>query len=67
VFIDHILEPEFIRKQMRRLMHIANSHGEAIGIAHPHEITYDVLREVLPELKKKAILVHASDVVHIGT
>jgi polysaccharide deacetylase 2 family uncharacterized protein YibQ len=48
-------------------MHIANSHGEAIGIAHPHEITYDVLREVLPELKKKAILVHASDVVHIGT
>ncbi|RZB36859.1 MAG: uncharacterized protein SRB2_01659 [Desulfobacteraceae bacterium Eth-SRB2] len=67
VFLDHIQEPDFIRKQIRRLIHIANSHGEAIGIAHPHKVTYDVLREVLPELKKKAILVNASDVVHIGT
>jgi hypothetical protein len=67
VFLDHIQEPDFIRKQIRRLIHIANSHGEAIGIAHPHTVTYDVFREVLPELKKKAILVGASDVVHIGT
>jgi uncharacterized protein len=67
VFLDHIQERDFIRKQIYRLIHIANSHGEAIGIAHPHEVTYDVLREVLPELKKKAILVRASDVVHIGT
>jgi len=28
-------------------------------------MTYDVLREVLLELKKKAILVNASEVVHI--
>ncbi len=67
VFLDHIQTADFIRKQVCRLIHIANSHGEAIGIAHPHEVTYDVLREVLPELKKNAILVHASDVVHIGT
>jgi len=67
VFLDHIQKPDFIRKQIHRLIHIANSHGEAIGIAHPHALTYDVLREVLPELKKKAILVHASDVVHIAS
>jgi len=67
VFLDHIQEPYFIRKQIYRLIHIAKSHGEAIGIAHPHEVTYDVLREVLPELKKKAILVRASDLVHVGT
>jgi len=67
VFLDHIQEPDFIRKQIYRLIHIANSHGEAIGIAHPHDVTYDVLREVLPELKKKAILVRASDLVHVGT
>jgi len=65
VFLDHIQEPDFIRKQIDRLIHIANKHGEAIGIAHPHEVTYDVLREALPELKKKATLVHASDIVHI--
>jgi len=67
VFLDHIQERDFIRKQIYRLIHIANSHGEAIGIAHPHDVTYDVLREVLPELKKKAILVRASDLVHVGT
>jgi len=67
VFLDHIQKPDFIRKQIYRLIHIANSHGEAIGIAHPHDVTYHVLREVLPELKKKAILVHASDVVHIAS
>ncbi len=67
VFLDHIQTPDFIRKQIHRLIHIANSHGEAIGIAHPHDVTYDVLRELLPELKKKAILVHASDVVHIAS
>ena len=65
VFLDHIQKPDFIRKQINRLIQIANSHGEAIGIAHPHAMTYDVLREVLPELKKKAILVNASKVVHI--
>ena len=67
VFLDHIQKPDFIRKQIYRLIHIANSHGEAIGIAHPHDVTYHVIREVLPELKKKAILVHASDVVHIAS
>ncbi len=65
VFIDHIQERDFIRKQIYRLIHIANTHGEAIGIAHPHDVTYDILRDVLPELKTKAILVRASDVVRI--
>jgi hypothetical protein len=66
VFLDHIQKPDFIRKQINRLIQIANSHGEAIGIAHPHAMTYDILREVLPELKKKAILVNASEVVHVA-
>jgi polysaccharide deacetylase 2 family uncharacterized protein YibQ len=38
----------------------------AVGIAHPHAATYEVLRDVLPELKKKAILVPASEIVHIA-
>ena len=65
VFIDHIPEPDFIRKQINELLKIANNHGEAVGIAHPHTVTFDVLRDVLPDLKKKAKLVPASEVVHI--
>ncbi len=64
VFIDHIPDPEFIRKQIHRLILIAVSHGEAVGIAHPHAETYEILREMLPELEKKAKLVRASDIVH---
>ena len=65
VFIDHVLEPDFIRKQINLLIRIANKHGEAIGIVHPHIITYNTLRELLPELQKKVQLVHASKIVRI--
>jgi len=63
VFIDHIQTPDFIRRKLFLLVEIAHSHGMAVGIAHPHTVTYKVLREVLPELKKKAILVKASEIV----
>jgi polysaccharide deacetylase 2 family uncharacterized protein YibQ len=65
VFIDHIPKPDFVRKTIHRLIKIAEHHGEAVGIAHPHAVTYEVLREMLPELKEKTILVRASDIVHI--
>lgn len=66
VFIDHIPAPGFIRETIHRLIKIAGNHGEAIGIAHPHIETYEVLRDMLPELKEKTVLVRASDVVHIS-
>jgi len=65
VFIDHVQEPDFIRKQINLLIRVANKHGEAIGIVHPHIITYNILRELLPELQKKVQLVHASKIVRI--
>jgi polysaccharide deacetylase 2 family uncharacterized protein YibQ len=65
VFIDHIPAPGFIRKTIHRLIKIAENHGEAVGIGHPHTETYEVLREMLPEINKKAVLVRASDIVHI--
>jgi len=66
VFIDHVQTPDFVRKQLRLLIRTAENYGEAIGIGHPHNVTYDVLREMLPELKKKVRLVPASEVVHTG-
>lgn len=65
VFIDHIPEPDFIRKQIKMLIRIANKKGRAVGIAHPHIETYEVFREVLPELNKKVRLVPASEIVSI--
>lgn len=64
VFIDHSLDPQFIRKQIKRLVQQARKNGQAVGIAHPHFITFDILRDVLPKLEKEIRLVPASEVVH---
>jgi len=65
VFLDHVQEPAFIRRQIKELIRIAEIHGTAIGIAHPHLITYEIFREELPELQKKVRLVPASSIVQI--
>lgn len=63
VFLDNVQKPDAVRRQIQKLVLIANSHGEAIGIGHPHKVTYDVLREVLPEIERKVRLVPASALV----
>lgn len=64
VFLDHNLEPGAIRRQIDRLIDLAVEHGEAIGIGHPHRLTYTILREKLPDLQKRVELVPASAVTH---
>ena len=63
VFIDHEQHTEFIRNQIKQLIKRAHRQGYAIGIAHPHEVTLKVLKEMLPELKQEVSLTHASKVV----
>ena len=63
VFIDHRHNEAFIRKQLKELVRIAQKKGVAIGIAHPHVSTYEVLLETLPEIKKRVDLVPVSQIV----
>jgi polysaccharide deacetylase 2 family uncharacterized protein YibQ len=63
VFIDHRHQHDFIEKQMQELVRIARSHGEAIGIAHPHNSTYKVLQKIIPQLKKSNVFVPVSELV----
>jgi hypothetical protein len=65
VFLDHRQEARFIRKQVTELIRIARRNGYAVGIGHPHSITYKVLREMLPELNKAVQLVPVSKIVHL--
>ncbi len=64
VFLDHLQEADFIRKQIKELIRIARNNGHAVGIGHPHSVTYEVLREMLPELQQEVVLVPASEVVN---
>jgi len=63
VFLDHLQDAQFIRKQIKELVRIARRNGQAVGIGHPHAITYKVLREMLPDLQKEVQLVPASKIV----
>lgn len=63
VFIDHEPTPDFVTKQLKLLITRAQRQGYAIGIAHPHPVTLDVLRAMLPTLKAAVFLTHASTVV----
>ncbi len=65
VFLDHVQDPAFIRKQIRELVRLARQKGEALGIAHPYPATYTVLREVLPELRQQVEIVPASRLVRV--
>lgn len=63
VFLDHVQEPEYIRDQINKLVELAGKYGEAVAIIHPYPETYQVIREMLPYLKKKVNIVPASAIV----
>ena len=65
VFLDHSDSPDAIRKQLRRLVRVAQRQGQAIGIGHPHKSTYRVLAEELPGIKSQVRFVKASSIVEI--
>jgi polysaccharide deacetylase 2 family uncharacterized protein YibQ len=63
VFIDHEQTHAFVKKQLKQLIKRAQRQGYAIGIAHPHPVTLEVLEAMLPELKDAVFLTYASRVV----
>ena len=57
VFLDNEAEPEYVRKQLQRLVAKAKREGSAIAIGHPYPQTLAVLEEVLPGLAAQGIAV----------
>ena len=47
------------------MIRIAGYQQSAIGIGHPYPATLDVLRQELPKLKNRVLLVPASQVVKV--
>ncbi|MBU1570412.1 MAG: divergent polysaccharide deacetylase family protein [Proteobacteria bacterium] len=63
IFIDHIQDSAYIREQINKLIKHAGKYGEAVAIIHPYPETYQVIREMLPYLKKNVNIVSASTIV----
>lgn len=64
VFLDDILTPSAVRRQVQILAAAAKARGTAIGIGHPHEVTLRVLAEEVPRLRELGFrFVRASEAV----
>ena len=55
VFLDNSREPKSIRWQFKRLIKLAKQNGSAVAIGHPYPETYQVLKQLLPQLKHLGI------------
>jgi len=51
IFLDHERNEIFIEQQFQRLLRIATSQGQAVGIGHPYPETLTYLTKAIPELK----------------
>jgi polysaccharide deacetylase 2 family uncharacterized protein YibQ len=60
VFLDHVQDTHAIRFQIKRLISVANKKGAAIGIAHPHPVTWRVLKEDLQQINSQVEIVRVS-------
>jgi polysaccharide deacetylase 2 family uncharacterized protein YibQ len=64
VFLDNQSSEAYVRKQFDVLIRTARSQGYAVGIAHPHTATLDVLVDVLPRLAEYEVrLIGVHDLV----
>jgi hypothetical protein len=64
-FLDDVQNKAAVKRQLQIAIRGAKEKGEAIAIGHPHAVTLEALREMLPEAKKHGVrLVLVSDVVH---
>jgi hypothetical protein len=55
VFLDNEENPEYIKKQLHKLIEIAKRHGQAVGIGHDRKTTLEALKEVMPEIEKQGV------------
>ena len=53
VFLDHNLGPDAVRASLVELEEIATRRGYAIAIAHPREVTLDVIKEWLETVEQR--------------
>jgi len=64
VFLDNEENPEYIKKQIHKLIAIASRYGQAVGIGHDRKTTLEALKEVMPEIAKQGVkFVYVSQLV----
>ncbi len=55
VFLDNERDIDYIKDQLEELARLAEKHGFAIAIGHPHEVTIAAIKEMLPFFEKESL------------
>lgn len=55
IFLDNLINEDYIEQQFTKLMRMSKRDGEVIAIAHPHPETIKVLKRMIPKLKQQNI------------
>lgn len=55
VFIDNQQKTDYILNQLEKLADLAKQNGQAIGIGHPHQTTFEGLKQFVPKLESQGI------------
>ena len=55
VFLDHVSTYDHSRAQIRRLVEVALSKGQAVAIGHPHQSTLNAIRDSISYIRSKNI------------
>lgn len=68
VFLDNRQDAQYIRSQIHKLKIEAGIYGQAIGIGHARQLTLQVLKDIMPGLKKEGYrFVFVSQLVRDGS
>ena len=60
VFIDNELDPEYIKKQIRKAIRLSEKKGYSIATGHAKNVTLETIREMTPEIISKVNVVKLS-------
>ncbi|MBI5845245.1 MAG: divergent polysaccharide deacetylase family protein [Deltaproteobacteria bacterium] len=63
VFLDHTKSKADVTVQLLRAVSLAAKNGKAVAIGHPHPVTYEVLTEMLGEIKRQVRIVPVTEIV----
>lgn len=63
VFLDNILDTTVICNELSKLVDYAEKYGAAVGIGHPHEVTYEAIMQCSSQYLDRIEYVGATDVV----
>ena len=63
IFLDNEVAEDPIRRQLEKLVQVAQARGYSVGCGHPYPVLLQVLRDQLPSLKNIVELVSLSNLI----